>query len=64
MKTKISKRQNAINQIRYDFAKNGKDTGISTRYYVETRISYDTFKEAARSGLTIFKNGGKLNHEL
>lgn len=44
----------ALEMIKYDFAKNGKDTGIAMDYYTNHRISYAKFKEMANEGLKVF----------
>lgn len=50
-----SKTETALNLIKYDFAKNGKDTGIAGNAFIETRISYRKFQEMAIAGLKQFK---------
>jgi hypothetical protein len=49
-----SKTENALQLIKYDFAKNGKDTGIASRNYIENRVSYAKFQKYAKIGLAIF----------
>ena len=51
---KKSKTENALNRIRADYAKHGKDTGVAMRAYVENRISYARYQEYAKQGLRIF----------
>lgn len=50
----LSKTQLALEKIKYDFAKNGKDTGIAMDNYIEHKISYTKFKEYSKAGLAIF----------
>lgn len=52
------KTETALQMIKYDFAKNGKDTGIAMNYYVDHKISYAKFQEYAKLGLAVF-NGAK-----
>lgn len=51
---KISKTAAALNRIRADYAKHGKDTGVAMRAYTENRISYAKYQEYAKKGLGIF----------
>lgn len=54
-----SKTETALQMIKYDFAKNGKDTGIAGNNYIDNRISYSKFLEYAKAGLAIF-NGASI----
>lgn len=56
--TPIGKLEKARNIIRADYANHGQDTGDAMRAYVENRISHDTYKELAASGIKIFNSGG------
>ena len=49
-----SKTEKALNLIRADYAKHGKDTGTAMRAYVENRISYAKYQEYAKQGMKIF----------
>lgn len=51
---KISKTAAALNRIRADYAKHGKDTGVAMRAYTENRISYAKYQEYAKQGMRIF----------
>lgn len=53
-----SKTETALQMIKYDFAKNGKDTGIATTNYIENRISYEKFLHYAKQGIALY-NGAK-----
>jgi len=51
----MTKRELALEVIRIEWAKYGKDTRESMRAYVENRISYAARNEAASKGLKIYK---------
>lgn len=51
------KRKDALNLIRAEYAKHGKATPASMRMYVESRISYAAYNEAAKAGMKIFAAG-------
>lgn len=48
------KRKDALNLIKAEFAKHGKETRPSTRTYIENRISYGAYVGARRVGMQIF----------
>jgi len=50
----MSKRQTALEVIRIEWAKYGKDTRESVRAYVENRVSFKARTEAAEKGLRQF----------
>lgn len=49
------KRKDALNLIKAEFAKHGKETQLSTRTYIENRISYGAYMDARRAGMRIFE---------
>lgn len=52
---KMSKRQKALEVIRTEYAKYGKETSDSMRAYVENRIGWEARIEAIQCGLRIFE---------
>lgn len=44
-------RKLALEVIRIDFATNGKDSGKSSRAYIESGVSFAAFQDAAQKGL-------------
>ena len=56
----MAKRKTALTYITYDYAKNGKDTGLATRHYIESRISLKAYTEAAKLGLEIFNKANNV----
>lgn len=50
----MSKRKTALEVIRIEFAKYGVATDVSTRAYIENRISRSAYDEAAQSGLRTY----------
>lgn len=53
---KHSKRWTALEVIRTEWAKHGKDTQASMRAFIENRVSKDARDEAARLGLRQYKS--------
>jgi len=51
----MSKRETALEIIRIEYAKYGKETRESMRAYVENRISGEARNEAVKRGLRIFE---------
>ena len=51
----MNKRETALEIIRTEYAKYGKETRESMRAYVENRISAEARNEAASRGLKIFE---------
>ena len=52
---KMNKRATALEIIRIEYAKYGKETRESMRAYVENRISAEARNEAVKRGLRIFE---------
>ena len=52
----MNKRETALEIIRIEYAKYGKETAASMRAYVENRIGDKARDEAVRRGYKIFKN--------
>ncbi len=50
----MSKRKTALEVIRIEFAKYGVATDVSTRAYIENRISRSAYDDAAQSGLRTY----------
>lgn len=50
------RRQEAINWIIYEIAKNGAMTQEAMRFYIENRISFKVFKEAIHQGMKKFNS--------
>ena len=48
-------RKTALDIIRAEYAKYGKETIASTRAYVESQISYGAFMEAKRAGMRAYQ---------
>jgi hypothetical protein len=48
-------RKQALDTIRAEYAKHGKETIAATRVYVENPISYDAFKDARMAGMRIYR---------
>ena len=48
-------RKQALEWIRVECAQEGRITQLALRYYVENRVSYAAFLEAARKGLSQHK---------
>lgn len=57
-----TKRELALEAIRLDYAKHGKDSGVATRLYVENRISYAAFRKAASEGQNIYSRRKNCQH--
>jgi hypothetical protein len=57
MKKKPGKREIALAEITYDFAKNGKDTGPATNAYIDGKLSRAAYNKAAQLGLAQHKSG-------
>jgi len=51
----MNRRETALEIIRTEYAKYGKETRESIRAYVENRISGEARNEAVRRGLRIFE---------
>lgn len=51
----MTKRESALEWIRVEVAKHGEITSLALRKYIENRVSYDAFKDAARRGMAIFE---------
>jgi hypothetical protein len=49
------KRKDALNLIKVEFAKHGEATKLSTRTYIENRVSFDAYRLAATAGVRIFE---------
>ena len=47
-------RKQILEQIRAEYAQNGKCTDIAMRLYAENRIGYAAFTNAAKRGLEIY----------
>ena len=50
----MSKRQTALEVIRIEYAKHGKETQKSMRAYTENRIGWAARAEAVKKGLRVF----------
>lgn len=55
----MNKRETALETIRIEYAKYGKETRESMRAYVENRISGEARNEAIKRGLKIFEESNK-----
>ena len=53
----MNKRETALEIIKMEYAKYGKETRESMRAYVENRISAEARNEAVKRGLEIFERG-------
>lgn len=51
----MNKRETALEVIRIEYAKHGKETAISMRAYTDNRISWDARNVAVRTGLKIYR---------
>lgn len=59
----MSAREESLEMIKFDFAKNGKDTGIALNNYIGKKISYKAFQEAAGAGLVLFKRAQSAKND-
>jgi hypothetical protein len=53
----MGRRETALEIIKIEYAKYGKETRESMRTYVENRISAEARNEAVKRGLKIFERG-------
>lgn len=53
----MTKREKALNIIRYEYATHGKETRDCMRAYIENRVSWEARCKAVSEGLKIY--GGK-----
>ena len=53
----MNKRETALETIKTEYAKYGKETRESMRAYIENRISAEVRNEAVKRGLKIFERG-------
>jgi hypothetical protein len=60
----MNDRQRALERIRIEVATEGKVTHFAIRTYVENRISYAAFMEAARRGLAQFRHSVDSVHSV
>lgn len=60
----MSNTQIALEKIKWDYAKNGRDSGIATLMYIENRISRQRYNEYATQGLKIFNSTKALIDKL
>ena len=51
----MNKRKIALEVIRIEYAKHGKETAISMRAYTDNRISWDARNVAVKAGLKIYR---------
>lgn len=57
----MTKREAALEWIKVEVATYGEITEKALRKYIENRVSYEAFKDAARRGMAIFEaNEAKL----
>lgn len=54
----MTKRETALNVIRYEYATYGHETKDSTRASIESGVSYEAYLKAVSEGLKIFNKRG------
>ena len=59
----MNKRETALEIIKIEYAKYGKETRESMRAYVENRVSAEARNEAVKRGLKIFEKGQRKTKE-
>ena len=59
----MNKRETALEIIRIEYAKYGKETRECMRAYVENRISAEARNEAVKRGMEIFERGRQKKME-